>query len=356
MTRNLQLSHADPFYPSVEENLRQARALFARAANLRQLRLPLLRRRARRKIQRALVELQHLGLGVDRRVPIVLDSCREYRLLCRASELLRGAPRGSTAHRLYGQAMSRALVLRVQSFLLPREMCAYTSFDRGRCELVINLDNPFFERHDRLLAILAHERQHLIDVVRAERLEAPGRAETRAFWAQALALGLADRFLGNWWRAPRGTQLDLIYPPRRLNRALIAGYLLGARRRAAQALQACTTEQRELAQCYLDGYRAVLARQAHAYHRAFRSDDRADPSTITRYHQTRSRILAEVQQRLQQQSLLTPQLATLLGQTDAYTQVSPGRRLLEITATEDPGKRCLSASAAADQPRFSPSQ
>lgn len=332
MTRNQQLSFDDS---CIDEKLRQARILFQRANNLRQLRLPLLRRRARRKIQRALDELQHLGLGVDRRVPIVLDSSREYRLLRRASDLLRGAHRGSAARRLYGQAMSRALALRFQTFLLPREMCAYTSLDRGRCELVINLDNPFFERHDRLLSILAHERQHLIDLARSERFGEPDRAETRAFRAQALALGLADRFLGNWWRAPRGTQLDLIYPPRRLNQALIAGYLLGVRRRAARILQACNNEQRELAQCYLDGYRAVLARQAYAYHRAFRSDDQADPSTITRYHQTRARILDDVQQRLQQHPLLTPQLATLLGQTDAYNQVSPGRRLLEITADMD---------------------
>ena len=340
----------------------RARVLVDRAQNLRHLRVPLRQRMAARNIGASVQRLQRLGLRMDTRVPVVLDSGQEYGLLRQASKLLRGAPRGGPAYELRKQAVLRVRKLHRTTYRLPRGMRAYANGDKGRAELVINLDSAFFSKPKRLQPILAHEYRHIGDIQRALHLEKilqqpellnaqPGtkqharklkfqaqvqalwshpRAETRAFFAQARAQGLAGQPLGMWWRAPQGGVMDNTYPPAQLNQALIKGYFKGLSQSLSSAMRDSTPEKRALAGRYLNGYHGVLQQQASAYFAAVRKDDRRDPAAIERYNAGKSTLLQQAGQVLTRPGPLTAKRALMAGQTDAYQGTAPTARVLQI--------------------------
>ena len=350
------------------QTVARARQLVDRAQNLRRLRLPLRKRVARRNINRALDRLQQLGVKVDRAVPRVLDSSQEYTLLRQAGALLRGAPKGSNAYALRKQAVTRARVLKRTIYGLPRNMWAYSNGDKGRAELAINLDNPFYSKPAKLLPILAHEYRHIGDIKQALRLEqilkqpelanaAPGsrqaarkqrlqqrvkllwshpRAETRAFTAQARAQGLAGAPLGMWWRAPQGGPMDQAYPPARLNSALLKGYFKGISQSISVAMKQATPEKRDLARRYLASYKGVLKQQSGAYFSAVRKDDQRDPGAIERYNATKAKLLTRAASELNAPGPLTRQRAQLAGQTDAYQGTAPNQRVKQILGLATP--------------------
>ena len=344
------------------EAVSRARVLVKRADNLRHLRVPLRQRRAARSIGQAVGRLRRLGVKIDTRVPVVLDSAQEYGLLRQASKLLRGAPKGSPAYDLRKKAVVRARKLHKTTYRLPRNMRAYANGDKGHAELVINLDSAFYAKPKRLQPILAHEYKHIGDIKRALRLEKmlqqPGlanakqgtkqyarkqkfqqqvkvlwsrpRAETRAFFAQARAQGLAGQPLGMWWRAPQGGAMDKGYPPAQLNRALIKGFFKGLTQSVSSAMRDASPEKRALAGRYLRGYRGVLTQQASAYFAAVRKDDRRDPAAIERYNAGKSTLLQEAGRLLTQPGPLTTKRALMAGQTDAYQGTAPTQRVLQI--------------------------
>ena len=329
---------------------------------MRHLRLPLRQRRATRNMGLAVQRLQRVGVKIDTRVPVVLDSGQEYGLLRQASKLLRGAPKGSDAYQLRKQAVLRVRKLHRTTYRLPRQMRAYANGDKGHAELVINLDSSFYAKPRRLQPILAHEYQHIGDIKYALRLEKvlqrpeltnarPGtgqharklklqqkvkllwshpRAETRAFFAQARAQGLAGEPLGMWWRAPQGGGMDKTYPPAQLNRSLIKGYFKGLSQSLSSAMRDATPGKRALAGRYLKGYRGVLQQQSSAYFAAVRKDDRRDPAAIERYNADKSSLLQQAQRVLTRPGPFTIKRAQMAGQTDAYQGSAPNQRVLQI--------------------------
>ena len=202
--------------------------------------------------------------------------------------------------------------------------------------------------------MIAHEQRHLVDIKHALRLErqlaelAPGSAaaagreaarldrikrqlaslwshplaEARAFAAQARALGLAGQPLGNFWRAPQGGPMDETYPPDKLNRALIQGYLAGLGQAAGAALRQASPEQRAGARSYLRGYRNILAAQAEAYVQARRADAGRDPGALARYRENASRLLEQAPE-LPAAGGLGAEPAFALGQADAIRGAAP---------------------------------
>jgi hypothetical protein len=156
--------------PSIEA-FRQAEKLMYQAENLRQLQLPLLKQRAVRNIQQVYGALQRAGIRVHPEVPHSFESTREYTLVRQVGEMLRGAPKGTPAYTLRKQAMGRALELHRSLLKMPPQVLAYTSENQGQVALAINLDNSFYADADRLLAITAHEQQHVRDLQRTLRLE-----------------------------------------------------------------------------------------------------------------------------------------------------------------------------------------
>ncbi len=340
----------------------RARRLVGQAANLRQLRVPLRQRVANRNINRAVTRLQRIGVKIDTRTPVVLDSGQEYGLLRQAGKLLRGAPRGSAAYALRKEALLRARKLHKTTYRLPRGMRAYANGDKGHAELVINLDSAFYAKPKRLQPILAHEYRHIGDIKRALHLEKvlqkpelknarPGtrqharklkfqkqvaalwshpRAETRAFFAQARAQGLAGQPLGNWWRAPQGGAMDRTYPPAQLNRALIDGYFKGLSQSLSSAMKQASPEKRALAGRYLRGYRGVLRQQSSAYFAGVRKDDARDPAAIERYNAGKTSLLRQAGEVLTRPGPLTAARAKMAGQTDAYQGAAPTQRVLQI--------------------------
>ena len=352
---------ARPAPPSPSAVARASR-LVGQARNLRQLRVPLRRRVATKNMHRAVTRLQRIGVKIDTRTPVVLDSGQEYGLLRQAGKLLRGASKGSAAYQLRKEALLRARKLHKTTYRLPRGMRAYANGDKGHAELVINLDSAFYAKPQRLQPILAHEYRHIGDIKRALHLEKllqrpelknakPGtrqharkvkfqnqvaalwshpRAETRAFFAQARAQGLAGQPIGMWWRAPQGGAMDRTYPPAQLNRALIDGYFKGLSQSLSSAMRQASPEKRALASRYLRGYRGVLQQQASAYFSAVRKDERRDPAAIERYNAGKSTLLRQAGEVLTQPGPLTTARALMAGQTDAYQGTAPTQRALQI--------------------------
>jgi len=350
--------------PPSKQTITEASRLYARAKNLQELRIPLRTRRVTRNIGWAYNKLQGLGMRVNRNVPIVLDTTQEYRLLRQTSAMLRGARKGTKAHTLRKKAVTRAFELHRQLYKLPKGMHAYASVEgrKGKPELVINLDNPFFNKADRLLPIVAHEQLHMRDIGRALRLGAilaqpelrdarPGtrqhrrkqklqakvdtlmsssKAETRAFRTQARALALAGWPVGNWWRAPQGTAIDTIYPPDKLNRALVKGYMQGIGRSLSSQMRTAEPKQRTLARRYLAGYKAVLRSQATAYVAAVRKDDRRDQAPMERYKVNRTQTLQRAGTALNGSASLTADSAYMIGQADAYSGAAPTTRAQQL--------------------------
>lgn len=342
-----------PRTPPTAAAITEARAHWARAQSLRQIQLPLLEARATREITRAMAELERSGVKLDRKTPIVFDSSRELAEAQRASELLRGARPGSEAYELRKQAVLRVRELGRTIYGMPRQMNAYTNAAKGTVELAINLDNPFYGAPEKLLPVIAHEHRHIRDAKRAlriegilanekkleprqverlkatvERLWSRPRAETRAFEAQAFALALAGRPLGNWWRAPAGGPMDEAYPPAQLNRALVRGFLRGLGQKLAPALGQATPRERALSARYLAGYKAVLEAQATAFYQAVRKDEGRDATAIDRYNAMKKKVLAKATR----PGSLTTRRAFLVGQADAYLGTAPLPRVQELLA------------------------
>ncbi len=342
----------------------EAGKLYRRAANLRTNRVPLRRRVAARNIRRASNQLRRLGVKVDRRVPVHFDSTQEYALLRKTGALLRGVPKGSSAYAMRRDALVRARKLKRTSYGLPRNMRAYANGASGHAELIINLDNAFYAKPQRLVPILAHEYRHVRDIKRALGIEKvlttaelknarPGtpqavrkvklqrrldllwsqpRAETRAFHAQAQAQGLAGNALGNWWRAPQGPQMDQAYPPARLNKALIKGYFKGISKSISSAMRQAPAAKRDVARRYLVGYRDVLKSQSSAYYQAVRKDDQRDPAAIQRYNKVKAGTLKQHRDLKTQAGPLNSRRAHLAGQSDAYRGIAPVQRVRQILA------------------------
>jgi len=344
----------------------EAGKLYRRAVNLRTNRVPLRLRVARRNITKASNQLRRMGVKVDRRVPVKFDTSQEYALMRQTAKLLRGTPKGTAAYDMRRDALLRARQLKRTIFGLPRNMRAYANGAGGKAELIINLDNAFYAKPNRLLPILAHEYRHVRDIKRALRIEKvlasaelkaaqPGtpqaarkarlqqrldllwsqpRAETRAFAAQAQAQGMAGKALGSWWRAPTSPQMDQAYPPARLNRALLKGYFKGISKRISAAMRQAPARNRELARRYLVGYRDVLKSQSSAYYQAVRKDDQRDPAAIERYNAAKSKTLQRAGRILTRPAAMTSSRAHLAGQTDAYQGTAPLQRVQQILALD----------------------
>jgi hypothetical protein len=344
-----------------------ARQLYSKARNLRDLRIPLRARVITRRINWAYDKLAGVGFKINRKVPIVLDTTQEFRLLRQTSAMLRGARKGSAAYDLRRKAVTRAFQLHRGLYKMPRNMRAYASAEgkQGKPELVLNLDNPFYNKADRLLPIVAHEQRHMRNIGRAHRLEsilaqpalrdaAPGtkqhhrkrrlqakvdalwsspRAESRAFQTQAQALARVGWPLGNWWRSIQNAPIDAVYPPARLNRALVKGYLQGIARSIGTTMRDAPPKQRGLTRRYLAGYKSVLRSQATSFFAAARKDGQQNPALLEQYKVDRSRTLQRAEAAPQGQTL-TPRSAFLAGQADAYRGIAalaPAQKILGVT-------------------------
>jgi hypothetical protein len=342
-----------PRTPPTRAAIAEARAHWARAQSLREIQIPLLEARATRELTRAMAELDRSGVKLDRKTPIVFDSSRELAEARRVSELLRGARPGGEGYELRKQAVLRVRELGRTMYGMPRQMNAYTNAAKGSVELAINLDNPFYGTPEKLLPVIAHEHRHIRDAKRAlrietllanektlaprqverlkatvERLWSHPRAETRAFEAQAFALALTGRPLGNWWRAPAGGPIDQAYPPAQLNRALVRGYLKGLGQKLGPALAEATPRERALSARYLAGYKAVLEAQATAFYQAVRKDEGRDATAIDRYNAAKTKVFAKAAR----PGSLTGKRAFLVGQADAYLGNAPLPRVQELLA------------------------
>ncbi len=349
-----------------QQTVSAAHQLYNKAKNLRDLRIPLRARVATRRINWAYDKLQGVGMKVNRQVPIVLDTTQEYRLLRQTSTMLRGARKGSAAYDLRRKAVTRAFQLHRGLYKMPKGMRAFASAEgkQGKPELAINLDNPFYNKADRLLPIIAHEQRHMRDIGRAQRLEsilaqpalrdaAPGtrqhhrkqrlqakvdalwssaRAETSAFQTQAQALARVGWPLGNWWRSIQNSPIDKVYPPARLNRALVKGYLQGIARSIGTTMRDATPKQRGLTRRYLAGYKSVLKSQSTAFFEGVRKDGRKNPALLEQYKVDRAQTLQQAAGT--QGQALTPRSAFLAGQAAAYRGVAalgPARQILGVT-------------------------
>ena len=325
-----------------------AHLLYRDARNQHQLRRPLLRRQAERRIRTVASALARRGLGLAD-VSIRLDDPREVARLKQAAYLLRGARKGSADYALRAKVLSRLREARREVLGLPKSARGYTRIiPGGEPELWLNLLNPSWRHVGALLTTIAHERRHVLDIRLARRLEAeraslqaqpsapdrdrriPGlqkaiarlmstpEAETRAFFAQAQARARVDLAPGAYHRAP--SELDHLYPPARLNRALIDGYLRGARQRLAPRLSQASVAQRRAVARYLDGYRKTLAAQAAAYYHGKRSDGRAAPERLDRYNSAAGQLLERAKAASETKAEVPgDSLAHLLGRADAIT-------------------------------------
>jgi hypothetical protein len=302
--------------------VKEAKKLHLRAQNLRTLRVPLRRARAIKNILGVTQRLVHAGVKINKKVSLNLETSQEYTLLRQVGKLLRGAPRGSKAHTVRKEALTRAFELHRSILKMPRGMLAYTN---GK-QVSFNIDNAFFGKPKELLPIVAHEHQHVFDIHRANRLEAmlkkpelanakPGsaqhkralklqekvdrlwstpNAETRAFKAQAKALAQAGEPLGVGWRALQGGAIDQAYPPKQLNKALVEGYYKGLNMKLGKAMKEASPGRRRLAQGYLRGYKKGLQAQASAYFHGARRDGHADAGALASYNQSVQKILDSV--------------------------------------------------------------
>jgi hypothetical protein len=188
--------------------------------------------------------------------------------------------------------------------------------------------------------LMAHEHRHVRDLARASRLEqavrqtpdptrrgrleakldmllARPRAETRAFEAQAFALGRLGRPIGMWWRAPQEPEMDAAYPPAKLNKALIGGYFEGLSQTLGASIRQASPERRQVVSSYLRGYRHTLEQQATTYFQAARRDGKADPQAGERYTTAANKVLEEAQRALGGAAPLTAGQAFIVGQADA---------------------------------------
>jgi hypothetical protein len=334
--------------PPTPKAVAEARHLCEVARELRLVRIPLLQRRATANINQSLDQLERIGVKIDRRVPIIFDSARELTLLRQAGALLRGATPGSDAYALHKQVTMRARELHHTTFGMPRGMVAYTNGAKEQTELLINLDNPTFGKPAQLFPVVAHEHRHVRDLARSRRLEQAiektpdgverqrleGKlaivlshplAETRAFRAQAFALGRLGKPLGIWWRAPQSPEIDGSYPPAKINKALVQGYFDGISQTMGSAMRDASPARRQIAASYLRGYRLALEQQADAYYQKVRADAQRDPQAIDRYNAAAGEILKRVEKTLGGSAPLGAAQAFLVGQADAIVGSGPVR-------------------------------
>lgn len=260
-----------------------------------------LERKARRNVNRAVNTLEKNGIVLS--APVVWYT-KHYALEASSleSSAMRLLHKGKSKSRLLKKISKRIRLLERKRYREVEHAAAKAkstngviaggaTIEKGKSEIVINLDAPHWRNRSELVKTLVHENQHIKDWKQYIRLERksnsnnrkrtvsqisgtrrlqlkrkaqqvidPSRMETRAFAETAYMSGISGAAFDYSFLSAK--ELPPHYAAKKINHALISNYFKGFEKRLKPAMKRASPQQRKLVKAYLAGYRKELTKRA----------------------------------------------------------------------------------------------